>query len=191
VIQILFVGFVRQEKGIEYLLQAVSQLDPSISWRLEIVGPREYADYNAKLRKIVAAHDLSRRICWTDYVPNGAPLFNIMRSADVFVLPTLSEGTPHVLVEARANGLPCISTWVGGVPDTVKHGVDALLVPPKDSRRLAQAIEQVILDGELRRKLIRNGSLKARAQTLDHFISTVLRELDGDESWQNVPVSQD
>ena len=96
-------------------------------------GPREYPDYCKKLGEIIAAHAISRRIQWTAYVPNGAPLFDIMRAADIFVLPTLSEGTPHVLVEARANGLPCISTWVGGVPDTVTHGYDALLVPPKDS----------------------------------------------------------
>jgi glycosyltransferase involved in cell wall biosynthesis len=191
VIHILFVGFVRPEKGIEYLLHAVSQLDSCIAWRLEIVGRREYPDYFKKLREIVAARDLSRQICWTDYVPNGAPLFNIMRSADILVLPTLSEGTPHVLVEARANGLPCISTWVGGVPDTVTHGYDALLVPSKDSRRLAQAIEQMISDGELRRKLICNGLAKARAQTLDQFITTVLKELDSDGSLQNAPVPQD
>jgi glycosyltransferase involved in cell wall biosynthesis len=191
VIRILFVGFVRPEKGIEYLLGAVAELNSSIRWRLEIVGPREYPDYCKKLGEIVAAHDISRKIRWTDYVPNGAPLFNLMRTSDVFVLPTLSEGTPHVLVEARANGLPCISTWVGGVPDTVTHGYDALLVPPKDSERLARAIEQVIFDGELRRMLIRNGLLQARSQTLDQFIATVLKELNPDLSMHNAPVPQD
>ncbi|HEX3377854.1 MAG TPA: glycosyltransferase, partial [Candidatus Acidoferrales bacterium] len=120
-VRILFVGFVRPEKGIEYLLHAVSRLDPCLPWRLEIVGPREFPDYCNKLGEIIANHDISRRIRWTGYVPNGAPLFNIMRAADIFVLPTLSEGTPHVLVEARANGLPCISTTVGGVPTTVTH----------------------------------------------------------------------
>jgi glycosyltransferase involved in cell wall biosynthesis len=191
IIHILFVGFVRPEKGIEYLLEAVSHLRLDIPWTLEIVGPREYPDYFKKLKAIITAHDLKGKIRWTDYVPNGAPLFHIMRSADVFVLPTLSEGTPHVLVEARANGLPCISTWVGGVPDTVTHGYDALLVPPKDSGSLAQAIEQVVSDGELRRKLICNGFLKARSQTLDRFIATVLKELDSDRSLQHAPVPQD
>jgi glycosyltransferase involved in cell wall biosynthesis len=101
-----------------------------------------------------------------------------MRAADIFVLPTLSEGTPHVLVEARANGLPCISTTAGGVPSTVTHGYDALLVLPKDARALARAIERVAGDAELRRALIRNGLIAARKQTLGRFIAAVLRELN-------------
>jgi glycosyltransferase involved in cell wall biosynthesis len=189
-VRILFVGFVRPEKGIEYLLHAVSQLDPCIPWKLEIVGPREFPDYCTKLGEIVAEHDISRRIRWTDYVPNGAPLFNIMRAADVLVLPTLSEGTPHVLVEARANGLPCISTTVGGVPNTVTHGYDALLVPPKDATALARAIEQVICDAELRRTLIFNGLVRAHSQTLDRFISVVLKELNTEVHLQRGAVPQ-
>jgi glycosyltransferase involved in cell wall biosynthesis len=190
-VRILFVGFVRPEKGIEYLLDAVSQLHPCLSWRLEIVGPREFPDYSKKLGEIVAEHDISRQIRWTGYVPNGAPLFNIMRAADVFVLPTLSEGTPHVLVEARANGLPCISTTVGGVPTTVTHGYDAVLVPPKDAAALARAIERVICDAELRRTLIFNGLVRAQSQTLDRFIAIVLKELNLDGHQQRAIVPQE
>jgi glycosyltransferase involved in cell wall biosynthesis len=111
------------------------------------------------------------------HLPNGEPLWDRMRAADMLVLPTLSEGTPHVLVEARANGLPCISTTVGGVPSMVTDGYDALLVPPKNARALAHAIERVVGDAELRRKLIRNGLVAAREQTLERFVSTVLNEL--------------
>ena len=189
-VRILFVGFVRPEKGIEYLLDAVSQLDPCLPWRLEIVGPREFPDYCNKLGEIVAEHGICRNIRWTDYVPNGAPLFKIMRAADIFVLPTLSEGTPHVLVEARANGLPCISTTVGGVPTTVTHGYDALLVPPKDASALARAIERVICDTELRRTLIFNGFVRAHSQTLDRFIAAVVKELYTDVRLQRATVPQ-
>jgi glycosyltransferase involved in cell wall biosynthesis len=190
IVRILFVGFVRPEKGIEYLLDAVSQLDPCLPWTLEIVGPRAFPDYCKKLGEIVAERDISRRIRWTNYVPNGVPLFNIMRAADIFVLPTLSEGTPHVLVEARANGLPCISTTVGGVPTTVTHGYDALLVPPKDATALARAIERLIGDTELRRTLIFNGLIRAHSQTLDRFIAAVLKELNADAQLHGATVPQ-
>lgn len=182
VVRILFVGFIRPEKGIEYLLDAVSLLKADVPWELEIVGPREFPDYCEKLEGIAAARGIRERIRWEGYVPNGKPLFDRMRAADVFVLPTLSEGTPHVLVEARANGLPCISTTAGGVPSTVTDGYDALLVPPKDARALARAIERVVGDAELRRSLIRNGLKAARQQTLGRFIAAVLRELNA-----NVP----
>lgn len=177
VVRILFVGFVRPEKGIEYLLDAVSQLKADVPWELEIVGPRQFPVYCEKLDEVAAARGIRGRIRWTGYVPHGTPLFERMRAADLFVLPTLSEGTPHVLVEARANGLPCVSTTVGGVPTTVTDGYDALLVPPKDATALARAMERVIGEAELRRSLIRNGLTAARKQTLDRFIATVLREL--------------
>ena len=176
-VRILFVGFFRPEKGIEYLLEAVSQLEMNIPWELEIVGQREFPDYARKLDAIAKARGIRRRIRWRGYLPNGEPLWDRMRAADMLVLPTLSEGTPHVLVEARANGLPCISTTVGGVPSMVTDGYDALLVPPKNARALAQAIERVVGDAELRRKLIRNGLVAAREQTLERFVSTVLNEL--------------
>jgi len=177
-VRILFVGYIRPEKGLEYLLDAVGQLKEDVPWELEIVGPREYPEYRRKLDEIVAAGQIQERVRWTGYSPYGKPLFDRMRAADIFVLPTLSEGTPHVLVEARANGLPCISTTVGGVPSTVTDGVDALLVPPKNPRALARAMKRIIGDGELRRALIRNGLASARLQTLEHFTDTVLKELE-------------
>lgn len=179
VVRILFVGFLRPEKGIQYLLHAVSQIKTDVPWELEIAGPRQFPEYSDKLERLADELGVSDRIRWTGYVPNGKPLFEHMRAADLLVLPTLSEGTPHVLVEARANGLPCISTTVGGVPTTVTDGYDALLVSPKDSKALARAIERVVADGELRRALIRNGYQEARKQTLSRFIAIVLRELNG------------
>jgi glycosyltransferase involved in cell wall biosynthesis len=180
VVRILFVGFVRPEKGIEYLLEAVSRLCAGVPWELEIVGPREFPDYGRKLDCIAERLGVADRVRWSGYVPNGRPLFERMRAADLFVLPTLSEGTPHVLVEARANGLPCIATNVGGIPTMVADGHDALLVPRKDSRALARAIELVVRDSALRQRLIRNGAIAARQQTLDRFVHAVLRELDSE-----------
>lgn len=191
VVRILFVGFLRPEKGIEYLLEAVSQLETRVPWELEIVGPRDFPDYYKKLDGIAAALGIRERICWSGYVPNGKPLFDRMRAADLLVLPTLSEGTPHVLAEARANGLPCISTTVGGVPTTVTDGYDALLVPPKNPQALARAMQCVIGDGELRRMLIRNGLQAARKQTLERFIAAVLRELNSKAPAERAAVPQE
>ena len=190
-VRILFVGFIRPEKGIEYLLDAVSLLKGDVPWELEIVGPREFQEYSEKLNSISAARGIRERINWMGYIPNGMPLFDRMRAADVFVLPTLSEGTPHVLVEARANGLPCISTTVGGVPSVVTDGYDALLVPPKDARALAGAIERVVSDAELRRALIRNGLTAARMQTLGRFIAVVQRDLNPNVSAEGAAVPQE
>jgi glycosyltransferase involved in cell wall biosynthesis len=176
-IRILFVGYIRPEKGIEYLLDAVSRLTIPQSWELYIVGPSDFPRYRRQLDAIVTSRGIQERVFWTGYTSYGEPLFEHLRAADLMVLPTLSEGTPHVLVEARANGLPCISTAVGGVPSSVTDGYDALLVPPKNSDALARAIERVIRDGELRRALIRNGLVSSRAHTLERFVAVVRDQL--------------
>jgi glycosyltransferase involved in cell wall biosynthesis len=77
------------------------------------------------------------------------------------------------------------------VPTTVRDGYDALLVPPKNARALAQAMERVIGDGELRRAMIRNGLIAARKQTLDRFIATVLRELNRNVRAERAAVPQE
>ena len=176
-IRILFVGYIRPEKGIEYLLDAVSQLMTPQPWELYIVGPSDFPLYRRQLDAIVASRGIQERVFWTGYTSYGEPLFEYLRTADLLVLPSLSEGTPHVLVEARANGLPCISTSVGGVPTSVTDGYDALLVPPKNSDALARAIDLVIRDGDLRRALIRNGLVSSRAHTLERFVGEVLDQL--------------
>ena len=176
-IRILFVGYIRPEKGIEYLLDAVSQLMTPQLWELYIVGPSDFPLYRRQLDAIVASRGIQGRVFWTGYTSYGEPLFEYLRTADLLVLPSLSEGTPHVLVEARANGLPCISTAVGGVPTSVTDGYDALLVPPKNSDALARAIDLVIRDGDLRRELIRNGLVSSRAHTLERFVGEVLDQL--------------
>ena len=190
-VRILFVGYIRPEKGIEYLLEAVGELGCGARWELEIVGPDEFPEYRRNLDEIIAGRKIQERVHWMGYAPYGKPLFDRMRAADIFVLPTLSEGTPHVLVEARACGLPCISTTVGGVPSTVTDGVDALLVPPKDPLALALAMKRIIRDGELRRTLIRNGLVSARRQTLEKFIDIALRELEIRRAGQPTAIAQE
>jgi glycosyltransferase involved in cell wall biosynthesis len=190
-VRILFVGYIRPEKGIEYLLDAVSLLKRDMPWELEIVGPDEFADYRRWLDEIIAARGICERVRWAGYVPYGKPLFDRMRAADLLVLPTLSEGTPHVLVEARANSLPCISTTVGGVPSTVQHEYDALLVPAKNSEAIARAIERIVRDGEFRRQLIRNGLIAARQQTLERFVATVRTELETNSAAPETAVPQE
>jgi glycosyltransferase involved in cell wall biosynthesis len=177
-VRILFLGYIRPEKGIEYLLDAVSLLTISQDWELYIVGPSDFPQYRRQLDAIVAARGIRERVFWTGYSSYGEPLFDHLRAADLFVLPSLSEGTPHVLVEARANGLPCISTTVGGIPSSVTDGYDALLVPPKNSDALGRAIERVIRDGDLRRGLIRNGLISSRAHTLERFVGVIREQLD-------------
>jgi glycosyltransferase involved in cell wall biosynthesis len=181
-VRILFVGYIRPEKGVKYLLEAVGQLKTERPWELVLVGPWEqFPQYRLELDGAIERLGISGRVRWEGYVPSGEPVYRYMREADLLVLPTLSEGTPHVLVEARASSLPVISTCVGGIPTMVTDGKDALLVPPKDAPALAEAIDRVIGDEKMRRGLIRQGLDSARRQTLERFVETLMGVLEGSE----------
>ena len=85
-----------------------------------------------------------------------------MCCSDTYVLPTLSEGASHVLVEARAFGLPVVSTNVGGIPPSTQDGKDGVIIFPRDSKVFAVAIDKVIEYDDFRRKLISNGYTTAK-----------------------------
>ena len=86
----------------------------------------------------------------------------LLASADVFVLSSLSEGAPFSILEAMAAGLPVIASDVGGVAELVADGETGLLVPPADPARLAEALERLLQDRSLRRRLGEAGHARAR-----------------------------
>jgi glycosyltransferase involved in cell wall biosynthesis len=70
----------------------------------------------------------------------------ILRSLDVFVLPSVSEGLPNVVLEAMAAGKPIVAADVGGVPEVVEHGLNGLLVPPADPNAMGRAVLELLND---------------------------------------------
>ena len=177
-IRILFIGFVRPEKGLEYLIEALPKLKCGRPWLLTIVGSSaQHEQYRARLDERIQELGITSQIQWQGHVSHGLALWEYLRSHDVFVLPSLSEGTPRVLVEARANSLPVIATDVGGIPTSVINGFDGLLVPPKDPDAIARALDKVMTQDDLRRTLIRGGQQSARRLTIGCFVETVLNQL--------------
>jgi glycosyltransferase involved in cell wall biosynthesis len=94
--------------------------------------------------------------------------------ADVMVLPSLTEGSPNVLLEAMACGVPSVATEVGGVPEIVSNEKEALLVPARAPIQLAAAISRVLREPELRAGMVvrsleairRSHSLESRSAAL-------------------------
>jgi glycosyltransferase involved in cell wall biosynthesis len=86
----------------------------------------------------------------------------LYRSASVFINPSRVDNMPNSVLEALASGVPVVSTDVGGVPHVVEHGRTALLVPPGDSRAMAAAVISLLLDPQLRGRLVAAGRNAAR-----------------------------
>jgi glycosyltransferase involved in cell wall biosynthesis len=84
---------------------------------------------------------------WQDDMPAA------LARADIFCLPSYREGVPNALLEASACGLPIVTTDTPGCRDVVSHGVNGLLVPVKNAEAVAQALETLIVDHELRHRM--------------------------------------
>ncbi|HVQ35978.1 MAG TPA: glycosyltransferase family 4 protein, partial [Pyrinomonadaceae bacterium] len=105
------------------------------------------------LTTAAAASNLSDCVIFAGQVKDVAPFY---AAADVLVLPSHSEGSPYVLLEAMAARVPVVATAVGGVPEMVEDAESALLVPASDPSAMAAAIERVLTDPELARRLTEN-----------------------------------
>ncbi|MFZ2889150.1 glycosyltransferase family 4 protein [Sulfuricurvum sp.] len=96
------------------------------------------------------------------YFGHQTNIRHILSQSDIFVLPSFyREGLPRTSMEAASMGLPIVTTDVVGCRETVDNGVNGLIVPPKDSLALAEAIEHLLKDENLRKKMGKESRLKA------------------------------
>jgi len=138
---VLYIGRLARYKGLEYLIEAIKKLS-SEKYGLVIIGngPRE-----KKLRLLVKKLELEERIIFLNHVPYEK-LPEYYSAADVFVLPSISRAEAFGLVglEALACGVPIITTELGtGTSYYNIHGETGLVIPPKDSKTLATAVEEI------------------------------------------------
>lgn len=170
-IRLLTVSRVDPRKGLRHLPPALADLmRRGHDVRLTIVGPPVGKMGEEERDRVLASASelgIADRIDFSG--PRTLPqVLSIAREHDLFVLPTLpGEGVPRVLLEAMASGLPIVVSDVAGVPTLVQHEVNGLLVPPADPPAIADAVERLIRDGDLRRRLIATGNRAARAHTAD------------------------
>lgn len=150
-LRLLFVGRLEPEKGLTVLLEAVALLKKYRSnFHLDIVGSGQDL---RQLTKLIEQMDIGGNLSLWGYLPFGDMLFKRYRQADIFVLPSLSEGTPNVLVEAMAFGLPIVASNVGGCQRLVHDRRNGLLVKPRDAEALSNALLELLDDEGLRTQL--------------------------------------
>jgi glycosyltransferase involved in cell wall biosynthesis len=171
-VSILFAGQVGQRKGVGDLLQALAKpAVRALDWELVIAGSGEIESHT-KLARELGIGDRVRFLGWVDL----QKISELMRSADIFVLPSYLEGLPMAIIEAMANGLPVVTTPVGAIPDMITDGETGLLAPAGDVDALSGAFLRLLQSPELRAKI----SAAARQRYLRDF--TVSAMCDGLET---------
>lgn len=147
---VLTIGRLSREKAQLDLLIAFNRLretNPEHSSKLIIVGD---GPERGALQAAAEAHGIKELVIFTGQVTDVQAFY---AAADVFVLPSHSEGSPNVLLEAMAAKVPIVATAVGGVPEIVENNESALLVPVSDPDAMSAAIARVLTDSQLARRL--------------------------------------
>ncbi len=169
---LLYVGFLRYAKGLEILVDLVSILkEKGLTVKLNIVGDGEYKD---ELMRMVKASSLEEDIIFTGHIGNREVLRSYYRKGDIFLFPSLSEGSPRVVLEAMANSLPVVATPVGGLPHIFKNDVHIKFAEFNNPESFAKKIIEYISD-ESSTQMIVDEAMKSVKNDLamESFLSTL------------------
>lgn len=138
--RLLYVGRLAKGKGLSDLLSAVETIDSDREFDVLIAGDGPLSE---DLEREIRARRLDgtvSRLGYRDDVPA------LLTSADAFVLPSYREGTPRVITESLAAGVPVVSTNIAGIPEQVRDGVNGHLFEPGDVESLSALLERLITD---------------------------------------------
>ncbi|AKB76148.1 Glycosyltransferase [Methanosarcina lacustris Z-7289] len=168
---IIFVGTLRPVKGIEYLIKAMNSIHEQLpNTDLLIVGDGPDRE---KMETLVQELNLQDCIHFVGKVSNEE-IPEYMAQADLFALPSLSEGFGIVNIEAMAAGLPIVTTNVGGLPEIVINGENGFLVEPKNPEALAETILLILSDNDLKARISMNNQMKAEQYSWDIVVKNLI-----------------
>jgi glycosyltransferase involved in cell wall biosynthesis len=158
--RLLCVGRLSSAKAQMLLVQACARLrDEGLDFSLTLVGD---GPDRSRIAQAVSSLALSDRIELTGSLNQQAVRAQLAQ-ADIFVLPSLAEGIPVVLMEAMSSGVPCVSTPVNGIPELISHNQTGLLATPGDLDSLATQLRRLIQTPNLRSSLAHAAHAKVLA----------------------------
>jgi glycosyltransferase involved in cell wall biosynthesis len=153
------VGRLTPVKGQSTLIEAVAILKRG-GWNVKglIVGE---GPLRSELRELATQKGIEK-----DVVLAGErrDVYDLINAMDVFVLPSLHEGIPMVLLEALASGKPVVASRVGGIPDVIRDGIDGLLVPAGDAVALSKTVDGLLKDRSTAERLGRAGRIRVESE---------------------------
>jgi len=160
---ILNIGAFRQIKGQDVLLRAFSRIaDRHPDHCLVMIGAP--GDATQPIKKLIDELGLHRRVYLYETIPHEQ-ITAFFNRAELFVLPSRSEGMPIVLFEAAVSSVPVIATAVGGIPEVIEHNVTGLLFETEDIGALAQGLTLLLENPALQKRL----GAKLKKHVLENF----------------------
>ena len=147
--RLLFLGQLVERKGLHVLVDAFARVDRNA--QLVLAGGDWTSDgYAQRVKALARDLGVAERVHFEDHREDVGALLS---TADVFVLPSLSEARPRSIIEAMSLGIPVVASNTGGIPSLIASGDTGLLVPPNDAAALADGLNRLVRDAGLRRSL--------------------------------------
>jgi len=173
--RIFYIGNIGREKGIYDIMEAARRLKGKVSLPFQVIlaGPFNDRQEEQRVRTMVASYQLDDTVAFLGTVYDGVKEAAFLQ-ADIFILPSYSEGIPQSMLEAMAFGLPVVVSNVGGIPEVVRDGEEGLIVKPGDIDALCGALRQLIESVEYRRKM---GAAARRRIAMHHTVEIYMRQL--------------
>lgn len=184
---ILFIGSIVPRKGVDTLVSAfidIQRFHPNSS--LYLVGPMSATEetigrnhYVQSLQALIKEKHLEEKVRFPGRVSN---VIELMHAADIFVLPSFSEGMPNALLEAMSCGLPCIGSNIPGIHDVITDRYNGLLFEAGNSRALTVCLKQCLNNSEqagclgaaARRTIEQRFSIQHTAQSYQHLFRSIV-----------------
>lgn len=162
------VGRFSDYKDIPNLVHAYARVRTEVRSKLLLVGdfpdPMEgRVGEESRVKRVIEDHAIESEVEITGFVEDRKKILEYLLSMQVFVVSSVIDGLPNALLEAASVGVPLVATGVGGLKDILKDGESALIVPPKDPKKLSDAIERVLKDKRLAQRLSQGALKMAKA----------------------------
>ena len=141
-LRLIYIGYIRYAKGVNTLMELWIKLKLEYpDFKFEVIGNGEmFAD----VQKFVVDNNLINNVILHGHVDNRNKINQLLRASDLFVFPSLSEGSPRVVIEAMAQGTPVISTPVGSLPTTFVEGETIRFFDYHDVDRAFKIIKEFV-----------------------------------------------
>lgn len=167
---ILFVGRLHPVKGVQYLIRAMENVLEEIpDAKLILVGNGEE---RGNLEALSIQLGVQKSVQFVGVVPHEK-VHSYMQQADIFVLPSLSEGFPGVILEAMACGLPVIATRVGGIMDIIVEGVNGYLIDEMRPDAISEKLLFLSRNKQIKRKISQNNKQIVKKYNWDYVVSNL------------------
>lgn len=158
-ILVLFVGYLDVFKGIFELVDSFNEIkQENIKLMIVGTGPKKY-----ELKDRVHKLGLEKTVIFTGNL-KPEEMHNYYQAADIFTLPSYTEGLPISILEAMSCGTPVIATNVGGIPEIIDDNINGFIIPPKNKKILKDKLNILIKDAKLREYFAKNSIIKIKRE---------------------------